>query len=158
MNLDAGGGVGGLGAAPTNTFGSTPGIGGNAGGMYGGGANTMPGGGMAGAQMNGMAQPNGYGSPAGGQQSFGNARGAVGGGFPSANTNGFQQSASSGSGCAGGARPLSPATSSFGRSNGASSFSARSKYAGRGRKKPSKKTLMAILLFICAVVYVLLGD
>jgi len=147
---------------------------GGAGGMYGGGTNTMPGGGMAGAQMNGMAgaqmngmsQPNGYGSPAGGQQSFGNARGAVGGGFPSANTNGFQQPASSGYGQpatgglggAGGTRPLSPAASSFGRSNGASSFSSRSKYAGGRRKKPSKKTLMAILLFICAVVYVLLGD
>ncbi len=132
-------------------------------GMYGG---ATPGTGMAQSNMGqqqypGMASPQqqfGGFQPSMQQQQYPNSRtgmtgvGTTPGGF------GAQ---------GGGARPLSSASSSsqFGTSPFSSSSSRGrtsslrgSMYGGRGRKKPSKKTLLAMLLFICAVVFVLLGD
>ena len=124
--------------------------------MYGG---TTPGMGMAQQQM-APQQPSGINSmqpqfgmkPAMPQQQYSpNIGGGMTGGGAALGGYGGQ---------GGGARPISSAASSspFGSRGRNSSLRGGSLYNGRGRKKPSKKSLLAILLFICAVVFVLLGD
>jgi hypothetical protein len=39
-----------------------------------------------------------------------------------------------------------------------SSSSLYNSSTGHGRKKPSKRTLLAILIFVCAIIWVLLGE
>jgi len=85
----------------------------------------------------GMAQqPYGAGGPTGGYGGVGGARG------------GTRASQSQYAGARTATRPF--------QSSGSSSYESSS--FGQKRKKPSKKTLMAMLIFICAIVWVMLGE
>lgn len=102
---------------------------------------------------------NSYGTPGGstmggGMNNYGSSM--TGGGMGMNSYGGSSYSSNARSGYGGGTTPYAPRTST-GYNRPTSSYSSYGS-SSYGRKKPSKRTLMAMLLFICAIVWVLLGD